>query len=59
MSEWFSDDQNPPMAGAGGPNISNIRYTERSIFVSLENNFIPKYSWTISFSFYAEYSEKK
>ena len=47
------------MVGTGTPNISNIQYTERSIFVSLENTFIPKYSWTISFSFYAEYSEKK
>ena len=40
MSEWFSDTQNPPMVGAGSPNISNIRYTERSIFVSIENTFI-------------------
>ena len=40
MSEWFSDIQNPLIVGAGSPNISSIRYTERSIFVSLENTFI-------------------
>ena len=59
LSEWFSDTQNPSMMRTGGPNILDTRCTERSIFVSLENIFISKCSWTILFSFYIEYTENK
>ena len=51
VSELFSDTRNPFMMVAGGLNIVDTRCTKGSIFVSLENNFIPKYLWTILFKF--------
>ena len=42
--EWFTNTRNPSMMGAGGPDIFDVRCSEGSISVSLENISIPKYS---------------